>query len=67
MSNYINHTAKFGNHRDFGRDDIISSICHMTLPNHVLKESCEFMGANSLLYIIILSRLLVIDILAVKI
>ena len=43
------------------------SICHMTLPNHVLKKSCEFMGANSLLYIIILSRLLVIDILAVKI
>ena len=38
------HTAEFGGHRHCDCGDIMVLVCHVTLHNHVTKESNNFMG-----------------------
>ena len=42
-------------------------ICHVTSHDHVIEGSCEFMGGNSLWYIINLRGLVTISIVIVEI
>ena len=37
------NSVKFGDHRDSGRVDIMDFLCHVTLQNHMIKGSCDFM------------------------
>ena len=36
--------AKFCGHRHCGSGDIMVSVCHVILRDHVIKEKCDFMG-----------------------
>ena len=41
------HPVKLGGHRHFGSEDIMISVCHVILQDHVIKGSCDFMtGAH---------------------
>ena len=46
--------AKFDGHTPCGSRDITYLICHVTLQDHVTKESFNFMEGDSSLYIIAL-------------
>ena len=37
------YSAKFGDYRPFGREDIIFSICHVTSRDHVVVGSCDIL------------------------
>ena len=39
----IKHPAKFGGRGDCGSGDIAHLICYVTLQDHLIKESCNFM------------------------
>ena len=44
------HTVKLDGHRHSSSKDITPLVYQMILPDHEIKESCEFMGRNSLPY-----------------
>ena len=37
------HPAKFGYHEHFDSGDIIVLVCHVTLQDHMINGSCDFM------------------------
>ena len=41
------HQAKFDSHRHWVSGDIMVSVCHVTLKDHIIKASYEFMGRSS--------------------
>ena len=53
--------AKFQGHKPCG-SDTAAKMFHVTLQDHVIKESGDFMKGNSSLYLNTLSKLTVIDI-----
>ena len=56
------HFAKFCGHRPCGNSDTAVKIVYMTLQDHVVKGSGDFMETNSTLYIPTLPKLIAIDI-----
>ena len=40
------HLAKFSCHKDCGNVDIMISVCHVILQNHVIKSLYDFMGGT---------------------
>ena len=42
----INPLDKFGGHRHCGSENIMISVCSVILQDHVIKESCDFMGRS---------------------
>ena len=40
------HLAKFSCHKDCGNVDIMISVCHVILQNHVIKSLYDFMGGS---------------------
>ena len=58
----IKHPAKFGGRGHCGSGDTAHLICHVTLQDHPIKESCNFMKKSSLLYATTLSGLAAIAI-----
>ena len=69
LSRYINafnflivshHFALFCGHRSCGSSDAAAKVVYMTLQDHVIKGSGDFMEGNSSLYITILPKLIVI-------
>ena len=61
------HLATFNGQRPYGDRDITYLFCHVTLQNHVIKESCDLMEGSSLLYIPTLQSSVAIDIVEVDI
>ena len=55
------HFAKFNGHRSCGSRDTAAKIVYVTLQDHVIKVSGEFMEENSSLYIPTLPKLIAID------
>ena len=46
-----NHPVKFGDHRYSGSRDIIFLVCHITLKNHVIKGSFDYIGRSTSRYV----------------
>ena len=44
----IHHSAKFGVHMHSSSGDIMVFATHVTLQDHVIKESCDFMSRSSI-------------------
>ena len=43
----VNHiSAKFGGDRHHNSGDIMLLVCHLVSHDHVIKESCEFVGRS---------------------
>ena len=42
-----NHPAKFDGHCHFGSEVMMHLVCHVILQDHLIKESCDFMGAST--------------------
>ena len=40
--------SKFGDQEHYGSEDIVVSVCHVILQNHVIKKSYDFKGRNQL-------------------
>ena len=53
--------AKFGGYRHCGSADIMILVCHKTSQNHVIKESCDFIGRSPLRQVTIMPSLIAID------
>ena len=43
---FSQHLAKFGGHRHCRGVDIMILVCYVTLQDHVIKGSCDFMARN---------------------
>ena len=57
----INHQlVKFGDHRHCGSGDVMILGRQVILQDHVIKESCDFMGRISSRYVTMLPRLVAI-------
>ena len=56
------HFVKFCSHRPCGGSDTAAKIFILTLQDHGIKESGDFMEENSLLYIPTLPKLIAINI-----
>ena len=52
---------KFSGHRSCGSSDAAAKIVYVTLQDHMIKESGDFMEGNSWLYIPNLPKLIAID------
>ena len=50
-------TCQFGGHRNCLIGNITGLLCHMDLPDHVIKGSCNFMGWNPSRYVATLPSL----------
>ena len=61
------HLPMFGGHWSSGTGDIKYWICHITLQNHVIEGSCNFMIRSSSWHITTLPTLVTIDIVVVEI
>ena len=61
------HPAKFSGLRHCGSGDIMALVCHVILDDHVIKGLCNFKDESPSLYVITLSNLVSIDIVAVEI
>ena len=59
------HFAKFSGHRSCGSNDTAVKVVYMTLQDHVIKGTGDFMKEKSLLYIPTLFKLIAIDIVLV--
>ena len=57
----------FGSHRSIAIADITYVICHMTLQDHVIWGSFDFVGGSSLLNVTTLPHLVAIGIALVQI
>ena len=53
--------ATFGGYRHWGSADIMILVCHKTSQNHVIKESCDFIGRSPLRLVTIMPSLIAID------
>ena len=60
------HPTKFHGHRHCGSGDVMALSYHVMSQDHVIRESCDFMGSNSSRWAIILLSLVVIATLVVK-
>ena len=56
------HLAKFSSHKPCSSSDTAAKIFYVTLQDHVIKESGNFVEGNSSLYIPTLPTLIAIDI-----
>ena len=56
------HFVKFSGHRPCASGDTSAKIFYVTLQDHVIKGSGDFMEGNSLLHIPTLPKLIAIDI-----
>ena len=56
----IHHFAKFNEHRLCGSSDATGKTVYVTLQDHVIKGSSDFMEENSSLYIPTLPKLIAI-------
>ena len=56
------HLTKFSSHKPCSSSDTAAKIFYVTLQDHVIKESGNFMEGNSSLYIPTLPTLIAIDI-----
>ena len=61
------HFAKFSGHKPCGYSDITTEIVHMTLQDHLIKGSGNFMEGNSSLYIPTLPKSIAIDIVLIDV
>ena len=61
------HPATFGGHRHFGSGDMMVSIYHVTLQDHVSKALNGFLVRSLSGYVIILPGVMAIGIMVVKI
>ena len=61
------HIAMFGSHWSIAIADITYVICHMTLQDHVIWGSFDFVGGSSLLNATTLPHLVAIGIALVQI
>ena len=61
------HFAKFIGHNHCGSSNTVAKIVYVTLRDHVIKGSDDFMVENSSLYIPILPKVIVLDIVFVDI
>ena len=59
--------ASFGGHRHRGSGDIMTSVCHMILQDHVTESSCNFMDRSLSRQVAVLPGLVAIDTVVVKI
>ena len=60
--NLSHHFAKFSGHRPYGSSDVVTKMFYVTLEDHVVNVSGDFMQAKSLLHILTLPKLTAIDI-----
>ena len=63
----IYHTVKFGDHRHFGRGDIIIFVCNVILQDPVIQALNDLMVRTPLGYFIIIRSLLATGTLVVEI
>ena len=61
------YLAKFNDHMLCHSKDITYLICHVTLQDHEIKESSDFIEGSSSLYVTILPSLVAVVILIVDI
>ena len=61
------HPAKFGSKRQCISGDVMVLVCHMTSQDHVIKESCDFMGESPLRSVTNLSILVAISTVVVEV
>ena len=54
------HLAKFNGHILFCSEDITNLVWHVTLQDHLIKGSCDFMKGSPSLYVTILPSLVTI-------
>ena len=59
--------AKFNGHGLCDSSNITGQICHITLKDHVIKDSCGFMERNCLLYVTTIPGLMATSIVVVEI
>ena len=57
----IHHAAKFGAHMHSSSGDIMVFASHVTLQDHVIKESCDFMSRSPIKQVNLSLSLVVID------
>ena len=57
----------FGGHSNCGNGDKTYLICHATMEDYMIKESCDFMEGSSSLYVTTLPNMVTIDIVVVEI
>ena len=61
------HLAKFNDHRPCSSRDITYLVCHVTLQDNMIKESCDFMEGNSSFHVNTLPSFVAIVIVIVEI
>ena len=61
------HLAKSGGHRLCGSSGIVAKTSYVTLQDHLIKESGDFMEGNSSMYIPTLPKLIAIDVMLIDI
>ena len=64
---YRTNLLRSSDHRDCSSGEIISSICHVILQNHVIKGSCEFMTGNPVREVTTLPSLVALSLVEVEI
>ena len=57
------HSAKFGGHRHYAREEISFFVCHVILRDFVVRESCDIIGEFSSSLATTLQSLVIIDLL----
>ena len=65
--NEFSPTCTFNGQRPCSSRDITYLICHVTLQDHVIKGSCDFMEGSSSLYVTTMLCLVAINIVVVEI
>ena len=61
------HPARLGGHRHCGSGDIMVSVCHVILQEHLIKGSCDSMGRSLSRKVTILPSLVAISTAVVEI
>ena len=58
----IHYSAKYSDHMDSHREDIINLLCHVIFQDHIIRAPCDLIDRNLSRLVTILSSFMVVEI-----